>query len=83
MTQLVKTAQINDNTRCTYRVDSPTLLRHQSLCATKVTLDGKPATVTCASHKFAVVCNLDGTVKLEWTWDAVERIVASGGKFQS
>lgn len=55
----------------------------QSPVGARVTLNGKPATVTGRLCSFAIVRTLDGSMAIEWAWPAVERIVANGGRFNT
>jgi hypothetical protein len=52
------------------------------MIATKVTLNGKPAVIMGRLSSFATVASLDGTNRVEYSWDAVERIIKNGGKFE-
>lgn len=81
--RIVAEPQVNDNKKLDLSANYPSFLKRQGFCNMKITLDGKPATITCPSYKFAVVVSADGKMKLEWTWEAVERIIANGGKFSS
>lgn len=56
--------------------------RHR-LCATAVTLDGKPANISGASDRYATVRQIPDGFGWHWTWDATARIVANGGDFRS
>jgi len=47
-----------------------------------VTLDGKPARITGAMLRYAVVRDENGR-SFEWAWESVQAIVAKGGNFQS
>lgn len=50
----------------------------------KITLDGKPATLAGAKQPFAGVAALDGSTGwVQFSWDAVARILNSGGQFKS
>lgn len=60
-----------------------TLENRRELCQARVTLNGRPAVIGGVRNPFATVAYLDGSGELEWSWDAVARIVASGGKFSS
>lgn len=54
------------------------------LCQANVTLDGRPARVMGAKFKFAaVVFDGDSMTGYQWSWSAVKRIIANGGKFKS
>jgi hypothetical protein len=56
--------------------------RRRELCAERVTLDGRPATISGYSQPFAMVRSLDGKSGAEWSWETVARIVANGGAFR-
>ena len=49
----------------------------------RVTLNGKPAKISGARMQYAMVATLDGSMEFEWSWEAVARIVAAGGKFKA
>ena len=54
------------------------------LISARVTLDGKPAKISGARMQFATVATLDASgAAVEFSWQAVARIVAAGGKFKS
>jgi hypothetical protein len=56
----------------------------RALCAERVTLNGAPAVVTGARNPFAVVATLSAPhVEAEYSWTAVERVIARGGTFRS
>lgn len=58
--------------------------RRKELCAARVTLDGRPATVSGAMFKFAEVRSLDGVLRAEFAWSTVENVIAnSGGAFKN
>lgn len=54
-----------------------------ALCEKSVTLNGKPARVSGASKPFATVTDTATGLSAEWSWEAVERIVNRGGRFQA
>jgi hypothetical protein len=56
--------------------------RRRELCAGRVTINGRPATISGVQQKFALVRSLDGHYCAEWAWTTTERIVAQGGDFQ-
>jgi hypothetical protein len=61
-----------------------TLEARRALCAGRVTLNGVPAVVTGARNPFAVVATLRAPhVEAEYSWAAVERVIARGGTFRS
>lgn len=50
----------------------------------RVTLNGKPAKISGARMQFATVATLDSSgTAVEFSWPAVARIVAAGGKFKA
>lgn len=50
----------------------------------RVTLDGKPAKISGARQEFATVATIatDGPA-VQFSWEAVSRVVAAGGAFKS
>lgn len=61
-----------------------TLLRERvALCVTPVTLNGNRARISGATRRFATVTDLTTRLSAEWSWDAVRRVVGSGGRFES
>jgi hypothetical protein len=60
------------------------LEKRSGFCHTNgITLDGKPAVISGYRNSFAKVTQLSTGLSAEWSWEAVERIVAKGGKFKS
>lgn len=60
------------------------LEKRSGLCHTKpVTLNGKPAVISGYRNPFAAVIQLSTGLSAEFSWEAVERIVAKGGEFKS
>lgn len=58
--------------------------RRRELCQERVTLDGQPATISGYRQPYATVRILTGAqYGHQWSWEAVERIVAKGGEFHS
>jgi hypothetical protein len=54
------------------------------LIAARVTLDGKPAKISGTRQQFATVATIDPNgPAVEFSWPAVARIVATGGKFKA
>ena len=50
----------------------------------EVTLDGKRAKISGAKSKFATVWQFDNSaISAQWSWEAVARVVANGGKFKT
>lgn len=48
------------------------------------TLDGKPAKICASPDGFASVGHLNGPLALDWSWEAVQRIVdTKQGQFKS
>lgn len=47
------------------------------------TLDGKSAHVVGRLLDFAIVAQLDGPLNVEFSWEAVQRILNKDGKFSS
>jgi len=58
------------------------LSKRRELCQAEVTLDGKRASIRGVRLKFATVAAYGSGVSGEWSWVAVERIVAAGGNFR-
>lgn len=54
-----------------------------ALIEAPVTLDGKPAKISGALKQVATVAALPDGLAIEFSWQAVARIVASGGNFKS
>ena len=49
-----------------------------------VTLDGQPAKIIGFAMRFATIVTIDPHgPHFEWSWEAVDRIVAAGGAFKS
>ena len=65
------------------RIDPEVCTRRRDLCSEHVTLDGRDAIICGALERFATVSTLDGTRRVEFSWGAVESIVAHGGGFVS
>jgi hypothetical protein len=57
--------------------------KRMELCMTKVTLNGVRARVSGIQNSFATVTQFGTGLSAEWSWEAVERIVAKGGDFKS
>ena len=55
----------------------------RKLCQKRVTLDGKPAVIGGARHRFATVATLPHGASYEWAWETVKKIVEKGGDFRS
>lgn len=55
--------------------------RKLELLQVPVTINGKPAKIMGSERLFPTVASLDGKYAADWTWLAVERIVAAGGRF--
>lgn len=51
----------------------------QELCQAKVTLNGQAAKITGYGNRFATVTDKATRLSAQWSWEAVERVVASGG----
>jgi hypothetical protein len=52
------------------------------LIASKVTLNGKLASISGPETKFALVRSLDGRYQGEWSWDACKQVIdKKGGHF--
>lgn len=49
----------------------------------KVTLNGQHARITGLKRDFATIVNIKSGESHEWSWNAVERIVAKGGAFEA
>jgi hypothetical protein len=54
-----------------------------ALTQAKVTLNGEPAKIAGIYRKFPKVTQIKSGLSAEWSWEAVERIVAKGGNFKS
>ena len=52
-------------------------------CASRVTIDGRPAVITGAREPFAHVRSLDGVSDVEFSWVAIARVLDKGGAFRS
>ena len=65
-----------------YADDVSTDVRRE-LCKASVTLDGVKAIVCGVCNDYATVKALPNGASYEWSWQAVERIVANGGAFNS
>lgn len=48
-----------------------------------VTLNGEPAYVMGINRPFAIVTQKNSHLSAEWSWEAVERVIANGGNFKS
>lgn len=59
------------------------LERRTELCATRVTLDGKPAVISARLMRFAKVSQLNSSLSCEFAWETVDRVVLKGGNFKS
>lgn len=57
--------------------------RRINLVAAKVTLNGVRAKIGGIRNQFATVTQFKTGLSAEWSWEAVERIVAKGGDFKS
>lgn len=57
--------------------------KRMGLTEAKVTLNGEPAKVSGVYNRFATVTQLKTRLSAEWSWEAVERVVAKGGDFKS
>lgn len=55
----------------------------RELCNMPCTMNGKPAQVSGALLRFAVVSERDSGLACEFSWQAVERVLANGGAFKS
>jgi hypothetical protein len=55
----------------------------EKFMSAEVTLNGKRAKISGRKNKFATVSQLPDGESYDWSWDAVARIVKSGGKFKS
>ena len=47
------------------------------------TLDGEPARIVGRLNPFATVAQVKGPLALEWSWEAVKRIMDNDRKFSS
>ena len=54
-----------------------------ALCESRVTLNGRPAKISGYGLPFATVTDRQTGLSAEWSWEAVARIVARSGNFQS
>lgn len=58
--------------------------RRRALCERPVTLNGEPAVISGALRRFATVTSLVTGLSAEWSWAAVQRVIAEErGAFQS
>lgn len=49
----------------------------------EVTLNGERAKISGVRNRFATVTQMRSRLSCEFSWEAVERIIANGGRFQS
>ena len=84
MKALVKPAQQNDNA-VIHKLEMEVCYdERKDIMAKKVTLNGNPATISGGMTRFAVVRQLNGDERYEWSWETVKNIVNNkGGKFLS
>lgn len=61
----------------------PNLEKRRALCEATVTLNGKPAKISGAQERYALVSDRETGLGAPWSWPAVELIVANGGSFLS
>jgi len=47
------------------------------------TLNGKPAKICGFKNQFATVAQIDGPLAIEFSWEAVKRIMNKDGKFST
>lgn len=59
------------------------LTKRRELCEAKVTLNGERAKIGGVKNAFATVTQFKTGLSCEFSWEAVERIVAKGGRFES
>ena len=57
--------------------------KRMEFCMAKVTLNGQRARVSGIQNPFATVTQFNSGLSAEWSWEAVERVIAKGGNFQS
>jgi len=57
--------------------------KRMEFCMAKVTLNGVRARVSGIQNSFATVTQFDTGLSAEWSWEAVERVIAKGGEFRS
>lgn len=57
------------------------LERRRELTQMIVTLNGEKARISGAKLRFATVTQVKTGLSAEWSWEAVERIVARDGRF--
>ena len=57
--------------------------RRLELTQATVTLNGEPAYVMGINRPFAIVTQQKSHLSAEWSWEAVERVIANGGHFKS
>jgi hypothetical protein len=67
----------------TVEVSDAVYAKRLNLTGAKVTLNGEPAKIGGIYRRFATVTQLKSGLSAEWSWEAVERIVAKGGDFKS
>lgn len=57
--------------------------QRRNACSAQCTLNGKPAKITGSERTYATVTALPDGERYDWTWTAVYRILATGGRFVS
>lgn len=57
--------------------------QREELVAAEVTLNGNRAKIGGTRNDFATVTDITTRLSAEWSWDAVARVVANGGRFTS
>lgn len=62
---------------------SVSLEERKALCQAVVTLNGEPAKVNGYANRFAAVTVKANGLSAQWSWEAVQRVVANGGAFKS
>lgn len=55
----------------------------RALCEADITLNGRPAKISGACLDYAMVTDRESGLGAEWSWPAVQRIVAKGGAFST
>ena len=66
------------------KVGGTTDEQRRELIQSRVTLDGRPASISGRQQQFATVAAIDGTyLAVEFCWSTVARIVARDGQFHT
>lgn len=61
--------------------DEETAEHRRRLCETPCTVNGRPGQVSGALLRFAIVSDRESGLSCEYSWQAVENVLAKGGAF--